>query len=163
MRILYIDLHALLYSFQYLQKANLLSSYQSQMPFHSKEALLKSVAYDSEGAKRLEEATAQASLLLYPVCGGYTRDLLIKHNIFAESLLAPHVDLSLRMRLDDSDAVRQLLEHASAVNTDDWYVCGDITCDERFCEFFPGRALTSQFGDGVSDELISKILATKGR
>ncbi|MGF1720344.1 hypothetical protein L4D20_09940 [Vibrio kyushuensis] len=160
MRILYIDLHGLLYSFQYLQKAELLSSFQSQMPFHTRNALLNSVAHDSEGAKRLAEAASEASLLLYPICGGYTRDLLVKHNIFAESQLAPYIDLTLRMRPDDNDAVRQLIVHACALNADHWYVCGDITCDERF-ESFPGRTLTSRFEDGFSDELISKILATK--
>ncbi|ELB2095173.1 hypothetical protein QNZ71_004301 [Vibrio parahaemolyticus] len=160
MRILYIDLHALLYSINYLNKhEDVFNSFKSQKQFCSTDTLLGNVEPDRAGAQKLAQAAHEANLLLYPTGTSYTRELLIKHRVFFDWQLAPFVDLSRKMRLDDSDPVRRMFAHASALDAQ-WYVCGEIASDERF-KSFPNRYLVSKFDEGISDALISQIIATR--
>ncbi|WP_274018698.1 hypothetical protein [Vibrio parahaemolyticus] len=160
MRVLYLDLHALLYSIDYLKKhEDVFDSFKSQKPFCSTDTLLLNVEPDRFGAKKLAAAAFEAGLLLYPTGNNYTRDLLVKHNVFPEPQLAPYVDVTSKVRLDDHDPVRCMFAHANALEAE-WFVCGDIASDERF-KSFPNRYLLSKFDEGVSDDLISQIIATK--
>lgn len=134
-------------------------SFKSQKPFCSTDTLLLNVEPDRFGAKKLAAAAFEAGLLLYPTGNNYTRDLLVKHNVFPEPQLAPYVDVTSKVRLDDHDPVRCMFAHANALEAE-WFVCGDIASDERF-KLFPNRYLVSKFDEGVSDDLISQIIATK--
>ncbi|WP_254059191.1 hypothetical protein [Vibrio parahaemolyticus] len=120
---------------------------------------MSAVEPDRAGARKLANAAITAGLLLYPTDDSYTRDLLIKHNVLDESELAPYVDLASRVRLDDRDPLRIMFAHANALDAD-WYVCGDIATDERL-HSFPHRSLVTQFGEGVSEELLSMVAAIK--
>ncbi|HDY7661572.1 hypothetical protein NB568_17170 [Vibrio alginolyticus] len=160
MRILYLDLHALLYSIDYLNKhEDVFDSFKSQKPFCSTDTLLGNVEPDRAGAQKLAQAARKANLLLYPTGTSYTRESLVKHNVFPEPLLAPYVDVTSNVRLDDHDPVRCMFAHANVLKAE-WFVCGDIASDERF-KSFPNRYLVSKFDEGVSDGLISQIIATK--
>ncbi|WP_229618246.1 hypothetical protein [Vibrio parahaemolyticus] len=160
MRVLYLGLHALLSSIDYLKKhEDVFDSFKSQKPFCSTDTLLLNVEPDRFGAKKLAAAAFEAGLLLYPTGNNYTRDLLVKHNVFPEPQLAPYVDVTSKVRLDDHDPVRCMFAHANALEAE-WFVCGDIASDERF-KSFPNRYLLSKFDEGVSDDLISQIIATK--
>ncbi|MDN3716801.1 hypothetical protein [Vibrio breoganii] len=118
---------------------------------------MTNVEPDRKGIRKLADAAVSAHLLLYPTGDRYTRELLIKHNLLDESELAPNVDLALR--LDDRDPLRLALVHAEALDAG-WYFCGDIATDERL-QSFPNRYLLTQIGEGVSQDLISKIAAIK--
>lgn len=137
----------------------MLDSFKSQKPFCSTDTFLLNVEPDRFGAKKLAAAAFEAGLLLYPTGNNYTRDLLVKHNVFPEPQLAPYVDVTSKVRLDDHDPVRSMFAHANALEAE-WFVCGDIASDERF-KSFPNRYLVSKFDEGVSDDLISQIIATK--
>ncbi|MEZ9466840.1 hypothetical protein [Vibrio breoganii] len=158
MKILYFDPHALLYSSAYLSKNDdIRGSYEAQLSYVDRDTFMTNVEPDRKGIRKLANAAIDAHLLLYPTGDRYTRELLIKHKLLKESELAPYVDLALRVRLDDRDPLRLMLVHAGALNAE-WYVCGDIATDERL-KSFPNRYFLTQFGEGVSEELISMIAA----
>ncbi|POB86339.1 hypothetical protein CRN40_12040 [Vibrio vulnificus] len=66
LRILYLDLHALLYSIDYLNKhEDVFDSFKSQKPFCSTDTFLLNVEPDRLGAQKLAAAAFEAGLLLY--------------------------------------------------------------------------------------------------
>ncbi|MCR9834225.1 hypothetical protein [Vibrio parahaemolyticus] len=155
MKILYVDIRSILYSNRYLNSIEgLLEQYKLHV-IKGADHLLEYVEPDREGAKKIARAANEAGLLIYPTGTRYTRELLIKHNVFCDEQLAPVVQILMRPR--DTDALRLLIAHANFLNAE-WYVCGDLCSDER-AQYIPERYLVSSFEEGVSDELISKITA----
>lgn len=57
--------------------------------------------------------------------------------------------------MDDNNPVRRMIAHAYALNAK-WYVCGEIGSEELL-QLYPDRHLRSEFGKGVTSELIAKI------
>ncbi|HIF9218242.1 TPA: hypothetical protein ACX6QF_003797 [Photobacterium damselae] len=159
MKILYFDPFSILYSANYLNCHDAVrAQFENQKPFRSTDILLSSVEPDKESAKKLAQAAREANLLLYPIDTCFTRELLIKHNVFSDAQLAPFVDLTWRMRPDDGDPIRRMFKHASVLDAQ-WFVCGEAACDERL-KSFPNRYFESEWGEAVSDELVSKIIAS---
>ncbi len=114
---------------------------------------------DPKGVNRLRSAALEAGLLLYPLGPYYTRELLIEYGVFSQDALAPEAELPFKMGMDDSDPVRRLIAHAHRLNAE-WYVCGDTGSKELF-QPYPERYLSSRFGEGVTRELVAKILKLK--
>ncbi|OED78100.1 hypothetical protein [Vibrio splendidus] len=157
MKILFFDPHSLIYSNAYLSRHDKVrEAFKSQKPFSTSDLFLKHVEPDRAGAQKLARAATEAGILLYPTGDHYTRELLIKHNVFTDNQLAPYKNVMLRP--DDNDPYRRMFAHAQALEVDEWYVCGEMALDERL-KSFPGRNLVSTFGEGVSDDLISQIRA----
>ncbi|ELI0634697.1 hypothetical protein Q8344_002327 [Vibrio harveyi] len=160
MKILYVDMQSILYSDSYLEKnGDVREVFDSKKYYPSKNAFLESVRPDREGAQRLACAAQDSGLFIYPIGTVYSRDLLIKHEIFSEDQLAPFIDLRLWGAMDDGDPFRIMNTHSRALEAQ-WFVCGDIFSDD-LAKYFPKRFLRSQLGSGVTDELIMQIKALR--
>ena len=156
--ILYFDPHSLFYSQRYLDNnPDVGAAFDLLGPISSTDTRLKNVCPDRAGLNRFSQAALDAGVLLYPTGNQYSRELLLKHQIIEDSLLAPFVDVRARLRPDDNDPVRLMLAHASALSAQ-WYVCGDIASDTRL-EAYPGRTLLSDYSGGINDDLLSQIRA----
>ncbi|WP_367859174.1 hypothetical protein [Vibrio parahaemolyticus] len=158
-KILYFDTRSLLYSHQYIHSDESVHAAFEEWIKTPSTMLLKMVKPDPKGIHRLRSAALEAGLLLYPLGTYYTRELLIENGVFDEDELAPEAELPFRMRMDDSDPVRQLIAHAHRLKAE-WYVCGDTGSKELF-QPYPERYLSSRFGEGVTRELVAKILTLK--
>lgn len=158
-RILYFDTRSLLYSHQYIHSDESVHAAFEKWVKTPSTMLLKMVKPDPKGVNRLRSAALEAGLLLYPLGPYYTRELLIEYGVFSEDALAPEAELPFKMGMDDSDPVRRLIAHAHRLNAE-WYVCGDTGSKELF-QPYPERYLSSRFGEGVTRELVAKILKLK--
>lgn len=149
MKILYFDTFSLFYSQQYLRSDKSILHAYERWRCGSPVNLLNAVTPDLVGIERLRRAAVESGFKLYPLGTKYSRTLLIEAGLFNADELAP--DVTIRSRLDDSDPVRRMLSHAFTLNAS-WYACGDCgpdLVDERY--------LVSNWGLGVTDELISKV------
>ncbi|WP_116870639.1 hypothetical protein [Vibrio splendidus] len=156
MKILYFDTFSLFYSHQYINSdINIALAYKYWRD-NSQDCLLKVVKPDTVGIEKLRKAAVEAGFKLYPLGTRYTRTLFIEHELFTEDELAQ--DVPLNIRLGDNDPLRRMIAH-SHKSSANWYVCGDI--GPEMLEAFSGKHLTSTFGLGVTDELISKVRALK--
>ncbi len=156
MRVLYLDMDNLLYSREYLDKnKELVTLFREHGFFRNKDALLGAINPDRESARKLASAAYEAGLLLFPIGNRYSRDVLIKHDIFTDKELAPAAETRIPFRFDDSDFLRSLLAHAEALGAE-WYVYGDI-CDDERASYFPKRFLKGDFGRAVTNEWLEKI------
>nr|WP_216610938.1 hypothetical protein [Vibrio sp. 070316B] len=119
--------------------------------------LFEIVEPDYQAIEKLRNASSEAGLLLYPLGAFYNRAYLIEHGVFSTDELAPDTELPFRVHMNDP--VRRMIAHAYGVNAK-WYVCGEIGSDERL-QPYSGRYLRSEFGKGVTRELISQISSLK--
>ncbi|HDY7974057.1 TPA: hypothetical protein ACF311_004757 [Vibrio parahaemolyticus] len=159
MKILYFDTLSLLYSNQYInRKESLYAAFDEWLKTRST-TLLKMVRPDSNAVDGLRSATSEAGLLLYPLGTRHTRTCFIENGVFTGDELAPETELPFRTHMDDNNSVRQMLAHAHSLKAQ-WYVCGDVGSEELL-QHYPGRYLRSEFGKGVTSELISKIRGLK--
>lgn len=117
--------------------------------------LLEMVVPDSQAIDKLRDAASEAGLLLYPLGTFYNRAYLIEQGMFSSDELAPETELPFRMQMDDNNPVRRMIAHAYALNAQ-WYVCGEVGSEELL-QPYPDRHLRSEFGKGVTSELIAKI------
>ncbi|WP_347361748.1 hypothetical protein [Vibrio vulnificus] len=155
MKILYFDTLSLLYSNQYInRKESLYAAFDEWLKTRST-TLLKMVRPDSNAVDGLRSATSEAGLLLYPLGTRHTRTCFIENGVFTDDELAPDTELPFRTHMDDNNSIRQMLAHAHSLKAQ-WYVCGDVGSEELL-QHYPGRYLRSEFGKGVTSELISKI------
>ncbi|EGR0082922.1 hypothetical protein C4G56_RS17375 [Vibrio parahaemolyticus] len=159
MKILYFDTRSLLYSHQYIHSDESVHAAFEEWVKTPSTTPLKMVKPDPKGINRLRSAAIEAGLLLYPLGTHYTRELLIENGVFGEDELAPEAELPFRMGMDDSDPVRQMIAHAHRLKAE-WYVCGD-TGSKELLQPYPERYLSSEFGEGVTSELIDKIISLK--
>ncbi|WP_347369075.1 hypothetical protein [Vibrio vulnificus] len=79
--------------------------------------------------------------------------------MFTGDELAPETELSFKTHMDDNNLVRQMLAHAHSLKAQ-WYVCGNVGSEELL-QHYPDRYLRSEFGKGVTSELIFKIRGLK--
>ncbi|CAH7216244.1 conserved hypothetical protein [Vibrio chagasii] len=156
MKILYFDTFSLFYSQQYIKNNQSVSYAYEAWRNDSHTNLLKAVIPDLVGIAKLRRAAIESGFKLYPLGTRYTRSLFIANRLFDEIDLAP--DKVLNMRMGDNDPIRRIIAHSQALEAT-WYVCGDAASE--VLSAYPERYLTSVFGLGVTDELISKIYALK--
>ncbi|MDT3847786.1 MAG: hypothetical protein RPT12_12650 [Vibrio anguillarum] len=109
--------------------------------------------------KAKKNAASESGLLLYPLGTFYDRSYLIEHGVFSADELAPDTELPFRMQMDDNDPVRRMIAHAHGLNAQ-WYACGEIGSEELL-QPYPERHLRSEFGKGVTSELLAQILRLK--
>ncbi|WP_210437679.1 hypothetical protein [Vibrio crassostreae] len=160
MKILYVDMQSILYSDSYLEKNDdIREVFESKKYHQSKNSFLENVQPDREGAQRLARVAQNLGLFVYPLGTLYSRDLLIKHEIFSEEQLAPFIDLRLWGAMDDGDPFRIMNTHSRALKAQ-WFVCGDVFPDD-LAKHFPERFLRTRLGSGVTDELIRQIKAIR--
>ncbi len=159
MKILYFDMLSLFYSNEYFHcNASVRAKYKEWFNTRTK-TLLEMVEPDSQAIGNLRDAASEAGLLLYPLGSCYDREYLVEHGVFSCNELAPETELPLRMKMDDNNPVRRMIAHAYALNAK-WYVCGEIGSEELL-QPYPDRHLRSEFGKGVTSELIAKIRGLK--
>lgn len=159
MKILYFDMLSLFYSNEYFHhNASIHAKYKEWFNTRTK-TLLEMVEPDFQAIGNLRDAASEAGLLLYPLGSCYDREYLIEHGVFTGDELAPETELSFRTHMDDNNSVRQMLAHAHSLNAQ-WYVCGDVGSEELL-QPYPDRHLRSEFGKGVTSELIAKIRGLK--
>ncbi|MFC3024480.1 hypothetical protein ACFODT_11665 [Vibrio zhugei] len=159
MKILYFDVLSLFYSNEYFHRnASIHAKYKEWFNTRTK-TLLEMVEPDFQAIGNLRDAASEAGLLLYPFGSCYDREYLIEHGVFSSDELAPETALPLRMQMDDNNPVRRMIAHAYRLNAQ-WYVCGDIGSEELL-QPYPERYLRSDFGKGVTSQLISKIRGLK--
>lgn len=79
--------------------------------------------------------------------------------MFSADELAPDTELPFRMQMDDNDPVRRMIAHAHGLNAQ-WYACGEIGSEELL-QPYSERHLRSEFGKGVTSELLAQILRLK--
>ncbi|WP_372378055.1 hypothetical protein ACBZ91_01390 [Vibrio natriegens] len=155
MKILYFDLLSLFYSNEYFYRnASVHAKYKEWFNTRTK-TLLEMVEPDSQAIDKLRSAASEAGLLLYPLGTCYDRAYLIEHGVFSSDELAPETELPFRMQMDDNNPVRRMIAHSYGLNAQ-WYVCGEIGSEELL-QPYPERYLRSEFGKGVTCQLISKI------
>jgi hypothetical protein len=158
-KILYFDMLSLFYSNEYFHhNASVHAKYKDWFSTRTK-TLLEMVEPDFQAIDKLRNATSEAGLLLYPLGTFYNRTYLIENSVFPTDELAPDTELPFRMKMDDNDPVRRMIAHAHGLNAQ-WYVCGEISSEELL-QPYPERYLRSEFGKGVTTELIAKILRLK--
>ncbi|MDE1239838.1 hypothetical protein [Vibrio aestuarianus] len=159
MKILYFDTLSILYSNQYINcNENLYAVFDEWLKTRST-TLLKMVKPDPQAIDDLRRAASEADLLLYPFGTRHTRTCFIESGVFTGDELAPETELPFKTHMDDNNSVRQMLAHAHSLKAQ-WYVCGDIGSEELL-QHYPDRYLRSEFGKGVTSELISKIRGLK--
>ncbi|SHO58748.1 hypothetical protein [Vibrio quintilis] len=159
MKILYFDVLSLFYSNEYFHhNGSVHAKYKEWFNTRTK-TLLEMVEPDFQAIDKLRNAASEAGLLLYPLGSSYDREYLIEHGVFSSDELAPETELPFRMQMDDNNPVRRLIAHAYGLNAQ-WYVCGEIGSEELL-QPYPERHLRSEFGKGVTSELIAKIRALK--
>ncbi|EOE4713458.1 hypothetical protein ACKC6U_003416 [Vibrio vulnificus] len=159
MKILYFDTLSLFYSNEYFQlNASVHTKYKEWFDTRIK-TLFEIVEPDYQAIEKLRNVSSEAGLLMYPLGAFYNRVYLIEHGVFSTDELAPDTELPFRMHMDDNDLVRRMIAHAYGLNAQ-WYVCGEIGSDERL-QPYSGRYLRSEFGKGVTSELISQIRSLK--
>ncbi|WP_425628193.1 hypothetical protein [Vibrio neptunius] len=151
MKILYFDAFSLFYSREYIRNDKEISHAYQEWRNASTFNLFKVVTPDLAAIERLRCAAIESGFMLYPLGNKYTRTLFIESGLFAENELAP--DVTLKIRLDDTDPIRMMIAHAYELNAS-WYVCGDCGPD-----LVNERYLASNWNFGVTDELLSKIRA----
>ena len=155
MKVLYFDVLSLFYSNEYFHRnASVRAKYKEWFNTRVK-TLLEMVEPDCQAIEKLRNAASEAGLLLYPLGTFYNRAYLIKHGVFSSDELAPDTELPFRMQMDDNDPVRRMIAHAHGLNAQ-WYVCGEIGSEELL-QPNSERYLRSEFGKGVTSELIYKI------
>lgn len=155
MKILYFDMLSLFYSNEYFHRnASVHAMYKEWFNTRTK-TLLEMVEPDFQAIDKLRRATSEAGLLLYPLGARYSCACLIKNGVFTGYELAPETELPFRTHMDDNNSVRQMLAHAHSLQAE-WYVCGDVGSEELL-QHYPDRYLRSEFGKGVTSELVSKI------
>ena len=158
-KVLYFDVLSLFYSNEYFHSnASVHAKYKEWFNTRTK-TLLEMVEPDFQAIDKLRSATSEAGLLLYPLGTFYNRSYLIEHGVFSSDELAPETVLPFRTHMDDNNSVRQMLAHAYSLKAQ-WYVCGDVGSEELL-QHYPDRYLRSEFGKGVTSELISKIRGLK--
>ena len=154
-KVLYFDVLSLFYSNEYFHRnASVRAKYKEWFNTRVK-TLLEMVEPDCQAIEKLRNAASEAGLLLYPLGTFYNRAYLIKHGVFSSDELAPDTELPFRMQMDDNDPVRRMIAHAHGLNAQ-WYVCGEIGSEELL-QPNSERYLRSEFGKGVTSELIYKI------
>ncbi|EGQ7796069.1 hypothetical protein [Vibrio parahaemolyticus] len=159
MKILYFDTLSLLYSNQYIHsKESLYAAFDEWLKTRAT-TLLKMVRPDSNAVDGLRSAASEAGLLLYPLGTRHTRTCFIENGVFTGDEFAPDTELPFRTHMDDNNSVRQMLAHAHSLKAQ-WYVCGDVGSEELL-QHYLDRYLRSEFGKGVTSELISKIRGLK--
>lgn len=159
MKILYFDMLSLFYSNEYFHRnASIHAKYKEWFNTRTK-TLLEMVEPDFQAIGNLRDAASEAGLLLYPLGRCYDREYLIEHGVFSSDELAPETELPFRMKMDDNNPVRRMIAHAYALNAK-WYVCGEIGSEELL-QPYPDRHLRSEFGKGITSELIAKIRGLK--
>ncbi len=158
-KVLYFDTLSLLYSNEYFQRnASVHTKYKEW--FHTRtKTLLEMVEPDFQAIAKLKNAASESGLLLYPLGIFYDRSYLIEHGVFSADELAPDTELPFRMQMDDNDPVRRMIAHAHGLNAQ-WYACGEIGSEELL-QPYPERHLRSEFGKGVTSELLAQILRLK--
>nr|WP_206211635.1 hypothetical protein [Vibrio sp. V22_P2S10T140] len=149
----------MLYSNEYFQRnASVHTKYKEW--FHTRtKTLLEMVEPDFQAIAKLKNAASESGLLLYPLGIFYDRSYLIEHGVFSADELAPDTELPFRMQMDDNDPVRRMIAHAHGLNAQ-WYACGEIGSEELL-QPYPERHLRSEFGKGVTSELLAQILRLK--
>ncbi|MBC7001716.1 hypothetical protein BIZ37_04020 [Photobacterium sp. BZF1] len=157
MKILYFDARSLFYSHCYINSSQTIKESFEAWCTTTLKTPLSSVPPDPESISRISDAAQKAGLLLYPLGTRYTRRELISERVFHRDALAPDIKLAFRVRMDDSDPIRRMLAHANALGAE-WYVCGDTGSKELLTQY-PERYLESKFGEGVTNELVRKILS----
>ncbi len=158
-KILYFDMLSLFYSNDYFSNnASVHAEYKQWFNTRTK-TLLEMVEPDFQAIDKLKNAASEAGLLLYPLGAFYNRSYLIEHGVFSSDELALETVLPFRTHMDDNNSVRQMLAHAHSLKAQ-WYVCGDVGSEELL-QHYPDRYLRSEFGKGVTSELISKIRGLK--
>ncbi len=159
MKVLYFDVLSLFYSNEYFYRnASVHARYKEWFNTRTK-TLLEMVEPDYQAIEKLRNAASEVGLLLYPLGTFYNRSYLIEHGVFSNNELAPETKLSFRAHMDDNNSVRQMLAHAHSLKAQ-WYVCGDVGSEELL-QHYPDCYLRSEFGKGVTSELISKIRGLK--
>ncbi len=159
MKILYFDVLSLFYSNEYFHRnASVHAKYKEWFNTRTK-TLLEMVEPDYQAIEKLRNSASEAGLLLYPLGAFYNRSYLIEHGVFSTDELAPDTELPFRIQMADNDPVRRMIDHAHGLNAQ-WYVCGEIGSEERL-QPYSERYLRSEFGKGVTSELIYKIRGLK--
>lgn len=159
MKVLYFDVLSLFYSNEYFHRnASVRAKYKEWFNTRTK-TLLEMVEPDYQAIEKLRNSASEAGLLLYPLGAFYNRSYLIEHGVFSTDELAPDTELPFRMQMDDNDPVRRMIAHAHGLNAQ-WYVCGEIGSEELL-QPYSEHYLRSEFGKGVTSELIYKIRGLK--
>ncbi|HBC3855491.1 TPA: hypothetical protein KD866_000850 [Vibrio parahaemolyticus] len=159
MKILYFDMLSLFYSDEYFHhNASVHDKYKDWFSTRTK-TLLEMVEPDFQAIDKLRRAASEADLLLYPLGTRHTRKCFIENGVFTGDELAPEAELPFRTHMDDNNSVRRMLAHAHSLKAQ-WYVCGDVGSEELL-QPYPDRHLRSEFGKGVTSELIAKIRGLK--
>ncbi|WP_182031981.1 hypothetical protein [Vibrio sp. B1FLJ16] len=159
MKILYFDLLSLFYSNEYFYRnTSVHAKYREWFNTRTK-TLLEMVEPDFHAIDKLRRAALEADLQLYPLGTRYSRACLIENSVFTGDELAPEKVVPFRSHMDDNNSVRQMLAHAHSLKAQ-WYVCGDVGSEELL-QHYPDRYLRSEFGKGVTSELIAKIRGLK--
>lgn len=156
MKILYFDTFSLFYSKQYINSHLVASLAYKSWCNKPNGNLLSVVRPDLAGIERLRKSAIESGFKLYPLGTRYTRTLFIESGLLSEDALAP--DEVLRLRLGDNDPIRRIIAHSHILNAT-WYVCGDI--GPSLPNSLINHHLTSSSGNGVTDELLSKIRELK--
>lgn len=157
MKVLYFDTFSLFYSHKYINSDKRISLTYEKWRHNPSTNLLKSVKPDITGIEKLRSAANESGFKMYPLGTKYTREMFIDYDLLTEEELAPDTILSIRM--GDNDPIRRMIVHSHKLNAT-WYVCGDAF-SEVLSTYEKERHLTSTFGLGVTDELISKVLSLK--
>jgi hypothetical protein len=118
-KILYFKARQLLYSYEYLKRIK-----QSTVGL-TQSHLLKSIQADPVAVDFLIDVSKKSGYLLYPVDNHSIYADLIDNQIFCSDVLAPDIDWTCRLKLDDADPIRRLLRHVHALQVDSWFLCGD--------------------------------------
>ncbi|MDE1244820.1 hypothetical protein [Vibrio aestuarianus] len=159
MKVLYFDVLSLFYSNEYFH-SNASVHAKCEEWFNTRtKTLLEMVEPDCQAIEKLRSAASEAGLLLYPLGAFYNRSYLIEHGVFSTDELAPETVLPFRTHMDDNNSVRQMLAHAHSLKAQ-WYVCGDVGSEELL-QPYPERHLRSEFGKGVTSELLVQIRRLK--
>ncbi|MCA3903819.1 hypothetical protein JKP31_21380 [Vibrio vulnificus] len=159
MKILYFDMLSLFYSNEYFHhNASVHAKYKDWFVTRAK-TLLEMVEPDFQALEKLRNAASEADLLLYPLGTRYSRACLIENGVFTGDELAPETESPFRIHMDDNNVVRQMLAHAHSLKAQ-WYVCGDVG-SEDLLQHYPDRYLRSEFGKGVTSELLVQIRRLK--
>ncbi|MDN3631442.1 hypothetical protein [Vibrio lentus] len=158
MKVLYFDPLTTLYSHAYINSNKEVKSAFFNEKFMGIKQTLLNVTPDHKSARMLADVAQSVGALLYPTTPqSYPRELLIQCGIFNDNQLAPFIDLSLRLRLDDADWLRTTRKHAELLNAG-WYVCGDFEGDKRTAmPMCAERVFYIDYENGIDEHTINKI------
>lgn len=156
MKIIYFDARTLLYSQSYvIENESIKESFNDQKNLCIDERF-RIAKPDLSSARRLAAVASEVGALLYPTSPAiYSPQILIDHGVLPENVLAPFIDTSFRLRLDDTDWLRSTLAHSAECSAD-WYICGDFKWDERMTDF-PDRYFHMSFETGIDETVTNTI------